>query len=237
MIRRVLLAALLTGSAMAASAADIAVTATYLARIATPPGSILEVLLLGETASGAGVEVLDSARLLDAGNPPYAAIVSPPPGAAALTVHARLRGPDGHAFFAGEAPGTAPAVELVMRPATADPATLHGTRWRLLLLDGAPVASLDGERDMPWIEFLPEGRVAGTGGCNRLGAGYSLGADGAISFTQGLSTMMACDEAVMGRERAVFDVMAAAATHAIEGDTLVFEADGRRLAVWVADPV
>jgi len=81
---------------------------------------------------------------------------------------------------------------------------LAGIEWQITslgettLVPEAP-ASLLFERD---------GRIAGTGGCNRLMGGYTLTGEG-ISFGDGVgSTMMACPDPIMAQERALFDAMA-----------------------------
>lgn len=242
-MRRALLAALLVGAPMSLEARDIAVEARYLARIATPPGAVFDALFVaegqGSDAPGDGTAATVAvARLLDAGNPPYGVTLTVPEDAGPGTIHARLRVPGGAPFFHGTAKADGGAVSVVMRPHHPANTPLHGTRWRLLSLDGAAVGVLAGERDLPWIAFLPEGRIAGTGGCNRISAGYVAGPGDAIAFEPGISTMMACEDAVMARERAIFDALALTGALLITGDTMTLSARGDKdpLAVWVADP-
>jgi heat shock protein HslJ len=57
------------------------------------------------------------------------------------------------------------------------------------------------------IRFGRDGRVSGTGGCNRLMGGYSLTEEG-VSLGEGVaSTMMACPDPIMAQERALFDAL------------------------------
>lgn len=242
-MRRALLAALLVGAPMSLEARNIAVEARYLARIATPPGAVFDALFVAErqgpdTPGNGTAQTVAVARVLDAGNPPYAVTLTVPEGAGPGTIHARLRLPDGAPFFHGTATADGAAVSVDMHPHRPAETPLHGTRWRLLSLDGTAVGVLAGERDLPWIAFLPEGRIAGTGGCNRIGAGYVAGPGDAVTFEPGISTMMACEEAVMARERAIFDVLARTAALSVAGDTVTFNASSGQgpLAVWVADP-
>lgn len=233
---RRLLAALLIGAAMPVAAADLSVTVTYLARIATPPGAVLDVILTAPNRD----EPLAMARIVDAGNPPLAVPLSHEGLPGEARARASLRLSDGTAFFAGEtpvAPGAA-AAEVVMRPAGAPAAELAlvGPRWRLFRLGGSAVPSLPEERAIPHLVFDGAGRVAGSTGCNRMGAGYETGAGGALRFSGGFGTMMACTPPVMAREQAVFDLLARVETARIDGDRLVLSGGGEDLAVLVAEP-
>jgi heat shock protein HslJ len=113
---------------------------------------------------------------------------------------------------------------------------LVGPRWRLFLLGEAAVPSLPDERAIPYLVFDGQGRVAGSSGCNRMGAGYEAGPDGSLRLSRGFGTMMACDPAVMAREQAVFDLLAKVETAHIEGDRLKLSGGGSLLAVLVAEP-
>lgn len=57
------------------------------------------------------------------------------------------------------------------------------------------------------LVFDRDGRVYGTGGCNRFRAGYVLTGEGLQLGAAG-ATMMACPEALMAQERRVFDALA-----------------------------
>lgn len=56
------------------------------------------------------------------------------------------------------------------------------------------------DRARTTIAFMPDGRAAGNGGCNRFTGGYELDGDG-ISFGPMASTMMACPEALMNQDQ------------------------------------
>lgn len=72
-----------------------------------------------------------------------------------------------------------------------DPARLlQGVRWRLTALGGQAVT-------IPaTLEFLPDNRLAGSNGCNRLIGSYAVSGEG-LSFSQLGSTRMACELKVM----------------------------------------
>lgn len=71
--------------------------------------------------------------------------------------------------------------------------SLTGKKWKLIELNGQPVASLINDKEA-FIEFNEtENRYAGSGGCNGLGGTYTLTGKNKIAFSQGMSTMMACE--------------------------------------------
>ncbi|MCL5778309.1 META domain-containing protein [Limibaculum sp. FT325] len=77
---------------------------------------------------------------------------------------------------------------------------------------------------------MAEGRVSGSGGCNRYSAGFRLTGEG-LSVGPAASTMMACAESVMNQERAFLDALAGIAAFDIDetGALILKAADGRRL--------
>jgi heat shock protein HslJ len=83
-----------------------------------------------------------------------------------------------------------------------DPASLlQGREWTVASLAGRPTLPA------PRITMtFAEGRVAGMGSCNRYGAGYTLTSEG-LSFSKGMSTMMACEPALMEQERTFLELL------------------------------
>lgn len=70
--------------------------------------------------------------------------------------------------------------------------SLQDVRWQLAALAGEAVA-------LPaWLEFLPEGRLAGSNGCNRLMGAYEISGEG-MRFSQLGTTRMACPPAIMAQ--------------------------------------
>jgi len=85
------------------------------------------------------------------------------------------------------------AVEAVNAPVAHE---LAGTRW--LLEDIRNTGVIDHAQST--LHFDGEGRVSGSGGCNRMGGGVTL--DGAsVRFGPLMSTRMACVEALMDQEQ------------------------------------
>ncbi len=72
-----------------------------------------------------------------------------------------------------------------------DPAgALVGTQWQLLSYAETPVIA----NSMVTLEFRADNQVVGSGGCNDYGGGYLIEDDGVISFTDLISTLMACGD-------------------------------------------
>ena len=104
----------------------------------------------------------------------------------------------------------------VAAPATqAD--TLAGTAW---------VLSSAGKR-APAITFQPDGKVVGSGGCNRFFGGYEQNEE-ALTFSALGATRMACAPEVMKREQSFFDMLGAVRRARVDGSTLVMFDDADR---------
>lgn len=224
--------------ALPAAAAEVRISATYLARIAAPPGSVLDVRLIGRDASGAHGQPIGHHRRTDPGNPPYLLVAESDGAGAVEAVRVVLRLPDGAPFFAGTSVVNDGSADVVMHP-DQGPETglpLLGPLWRLFSIDDTVAASLEGERDIPWLRFEAEGRLVGASGCNRMGAGFASQPDGSLAFTPGFGTMMACEPAVMDRERAVLDLLGRTTGYRIDGDRLSLLAADAVIALFVAEP-
>lgn len=230
---------LLMGSVMANAlpAAAVSGSATYLARIATPPGAVFEAVLTGVGVTGER-RILIRQREVDVTSPPFEIGLPYEGDARDLRVHAILRLPDGRLFFNGVVEADEETVEVVMHREEAGVRELGliGPQWRLFRLGEETVAPIEGERALPYLVFGPAGHVGGAASCNQVSAGYTLDADGALSFSQTAASMMSCAEPVMARERAFFDLLAAVESFAIEEDRLTLIGGGVPLAVFVAEP-
>jgi putative lipoprotein len=91
------------------------------------------------------------------------------------------------------------------------PKTLGDATWLLEDLAGRGVI----DNSHVTIQFLADGKVAGSGGCNRYSGKASL--KGAlITFTPMASTMMACAPALMDQETRFFDALTKADTVSID---------------------
>lgn len=95
--------------------------------------------------------------------------------------------------------------------------TLDGGTWLLEDLVGRGVI----DNSHVTIEFLPDGKVAGSGGCNRY-SGSTKVTGSQISFMPMASTMMACPPSLMDQETRFYSALAKA-------DSLSFDKTGALL--------
>lgn len=119
-------------------------------------------------------------------------------------------------------------------PGSDGEAPLVGTYWKLIEIMGNPVDT--GLNSEPFIKFDAEdNRVGASGGCNTMSGTYDLKANNRLSFSEMISTMMACPN--MEVEAALADVLGRTDSYAIQGDTLsLFRARMAPLARFVAVP-
>ena len=96
------------------------------------------------------------------------------------------------------------------------PATLEGTSWRIVAIDGADVSGDQGYE----MQFEAE-RMSGRAGCNRFNGPYRVSSDG---FQAGplAMTRMACPGPRMAHEQAVSRILSGGVRlYYLDGDTLV----------------
>jgi heat shock protein HslJ len=118
--------------------------------------------------------------------------------------------------------GTAGAAAQAESPLP-EPNALTGSAWQLTAIGGSdPVSGT-----LVTLQFDADGSVAGSDGCNRYVASYTIdeGA-GTIAFVPGPGTMMACDQAVMDQGAAYTAALAGVAAFTLEGDTLTLSDAG-----------
>ncbi len=141
------------------------------------------------------------------------------------------------------APATPPMPEVAptVAPApaaTADRATtLGGQHWQLTSATDAQGQRIDAlfpQAGQPLTLDFQDGRLGVSGGCNRLNAAYTLGADGTLDVGPARATMMACLPPLMQADAAIGQLLSGnlGATIAAEGEakTLTLRpADGSTL--------
>lgn len=112
-------------------------------------------------------------------------------------------------------------------------ATLEGPTWQLTAISDGSGALVNVPADVEATALFEEGRVGGSGGCNRYGASYTL--DGAsLTIVPGPMTLMACPEPQMTVEQQFMAALAATASYRIDGDQLaLLNADGQTVATFV----
>ena len=91
-------------------------------------------------------------------------------------------------------------------------------KWKLIELAGKPVADKINGKEPFILLQKSDSRYAGTAGCNGLGGSFTLQDKGRIKFSQGMSTMMACEN--MEIETGLNKAMIAADNYTINGNTL-----------------
>ena len=100
-------------------------------------------------------------------------------------------------------PTSLPAYRAVAEHLMAtDKSPLLGSEWVVENIAGGGV--IDNSRAT--LQFLPEGRLGGSGGCNRLLASYKTQGN-TLSISKAGATMMACPPALMNQERKLFDLL------------------------------
>lgn len=108
---------------------------------------------------------------------------------------------------------------------------ITGKVWVLDSLNGAaPVANTT-----VTAEFNEDGKVGGSGGCNRYSGQYTLSGN-SFQLTGPIApTMMACEAPVMEQESAYFQALEAAKSFALKGDQLMLsDAGGQTVITYTA---
>jgi uncharacterized lipoprotein YbaY/heat shock protein HslJ len=107
-------------------------------------------------------------------------------------------------------------------------ASLQDTYWKLTRLRGQPVRVLPGRREPHLVLHAARGRLAGSGGCNRLGGRYTLRAD-TLRFEDVTTAGQACPGG-MAQEAALVAALREVVTWELTGVHLELRAaDGRTL--------
>jgi heat shock protein HslJ len=107
---------------------------------------------------------------------------------------------------------------------------LVGTSWVLISLDGDPVAAGLGGRTVTLV-FEDNSQAGGSGGCNSFGGKYATNsATNSISFTDLVSTLMACTEnGVDETETAYFAALNSAEHYELTATILTISGGGHTL--------
>jgi heat shock protein HslJ len=112
---------------------------------------------------------------------------------------------------------------------------LVGTRWRLVELQGAPVAKNPENKESSYLQLDKEGRFSAFAGCNRMFGGYETKeAILRISFKGVASTMMACPD--MKTEQILAEVLKIVDNYSLSGQRMTLnKARMAPLAVFEAE--
>lgn len=116
-------------------------------------------------------------------------------------------------------------------PAPSSTAQLEGTYWKFMTLDGKPIESPKGARELHIGLNSRTQRILGFPGCNRMSGSYQLNGD-KITFSQMAGTMMACEHG-MEIEQQIHGMFARVVAWKIAGETLQFtDANGIAIATF-----
>jgi heat shock protein HslJ len=91
-------------------------------------------------------------------------------------------------------------------------------KWKLVELAGKPVADKINGKEPFILLYTKDNRYSASGGCNGLGGEFILQGNGRLKFTQGMSTMMACEN--MEIEKEFKRVLEMADNYSLSGDNL-----------------
>ncbi|WP_332712844.1 META domain-containing protein [Pelagibacterium mangrovi] len=230
-------ALLMSGAAMAD---DMTITGdiSYRERIALPDNAVATISLIDVSLADAPAQTLAQQVIDPAGQVPIGFVLDVASGDVvsghSYAISARID-VGGELWFINDtrisvdpanhdAPISVPLVSArgvsdtpVANEAGDESASLPGTRWVLVALDGEAIPdSVDAS-----LSFgADDGSVGGNGGCNVFGGSIAYQEDGTIDISQIMSTMMACEDAKMNTERGLFNALEAATGYTIEGETL-----------------
>nr|WP_068891953.1 META domain-containing protein [Pedobacter panaciterrae] len=91
-------------------------------------------------------------------------------------------------------------------------------KWKLIELAGKPVADKINDKEPFILLQKSDNRYSASGGCNGLGGTFELLENGRIKFSQGMSTMMACEN--MEIEKGLSEALITADNYSLNGDNL-----------------
>ncbi|QCI69214.1 META domain-containing protein [Phreatobacter stygius] len=199
---------LLPASEAFAAARTLRGTVIYRERIALPPTTIVEVKLLDVSLADAPARTIAETRIAAGPRNPIryilrfdSAQIQP---RRSYALQARITDGDRlmfinttrHPVFAGGRNQTEIRVERVGGQAEAPRQPSPAGRWLAEDIRGGGVI----DRLQSVLEIAPDGRVSGTGGCNRIGGRATI-SGATIAFGRMISTQMACTPAAMDQER------------------------------------
>ncbi|MGL4285894.1 MAG: YbaY family lipoprotein [Phreatobacter sp.] len=198
-------------------------TVSYRERMALPPGAVVEVKLIDVSLADAPARTIAETRVAAGPGSPIRyrlrfdrAEIQP---RRSYALQARISLGDRllfitttrHTVFAGGPNRTDIRVERVGGQAAGPQQPGPTGRWLAEDIGGSGVI----DRLQSVLEIGANGRVSGTGGCNRIGGTASV-TGSAISFGRMISTQMACTPAAMNQEHKFITALEAARSWRID---------------------
>lgn len=109
---------------------------------------------------------------------------------------------------------------------------LTGTTWQLVQLDGRSLQPAEGRYTLTLS--ADEGRISGTGGCNRLAGPFETDKNRTLKFGPLITTRMACPD--LEQEQRFLQALASTTHYDMDGPLLLLLSDGEIRAVFQAMP-
>ena len=106
---------------------------------------------------------------------------------------------------------------------TMSTAELFNTYWKLTEIDGEPVVTAPGQREMKLTLHIEENKVNGFGGCNSFFGTYTHDV-GSIKFGPLAATRMFCPDSI-DLESQFFKLLSGVTSYTITGQVLFFKDD------------
>ncbi len=119
-------------------------------------------------------------------------------------------------------------------PADGDHKPLEGTHWTAIELAGKPTPKQDPKQGA-YLQFDASARISGFDGCNRLAGSYQLKGGDSLTFSQRVSTQMACLKSP-GIEDAFRDALTKTSRFTLAGDRLELQSRAWDLEITGAQP-
>ena len=116
-------------------------------------------------------------------------------------------------------------------------ASIAGTYWKLVMLNGKAVPSVGQSAKEPHMMLsASDNKVNGTGGCNSFFGTYQLQGENGITFSPIGATKMACQDNVMAVEHQLFQALEMTSKFSLSNDTLILTTtDMSPLAKFIVD--
>jgi heat shock protein HslJ len=117
-------------------------------------------------------------------------------------------------------------LKFVNRTLESSPEGLVGTAWVLTRLEAGQTPAEPKGENAPTLEFLEDGKLGGSGGCNHMFGTYEVGERNTIEVKDLGATLMACeDTGVMTLESDYFEALGKAGAYTLAGGELRLSSD------------